>query len=533
MKKCTRGHLGRTLHAVAVLAGCGGLGGAATAADLNPNGDWKIRWDNTVKYSAGLRLDAPSAQLAGGVATANLDDGDRNFGRGLSSNRFDLLSEFDAQKDGFGVRLSAAGWYDALYQRSNDNDAPDRVNHGSVPYNEFTAGTRKYAGRNMEMLDWFTFGNTDIGDKHVTYRVGQHSLLWGTSLFFGGNGIANGMAPVDVYKLNIPGAQSKETIMPVPQLSGSLQLTGETSLEAYIQLKFRPTRLAPAGSYYSTTDFLGAGSELLFAGPYKLAYAGEIKGPEGRHNIGLALNTHSDALATDFGLYALRYKDTAPKLITQAANARYWLVYPNDIRMLGASFGRLVGEANVSGEASIRYGQPLIPLQGVLDMPFGATGTDLQDNPIYPTGRTAHVNLSAIWIMGSSPLWNNASIVGEISGNHVISVQRNQDKVDTTRNRTSGGMRVIFTPSYYEVAPGLNLSPSVNLGWSFKGNSMIDVAFPFAGSPTHGGDVVLGLTAEYRNKWVANVSWVNYVGKASSQPMLDRDHLRFSLQTSF
>jgi hypothetical protein len=533
MKKCTWVHVGRMLHAIAVLAGGTMLGGVATAGDLNPNGDWKIRWDNTIKYSAGLRLDSPLADLSAGAATTNLDDGDRNFAKGLSSNRMDVLSEFDAQKDGFGIRLSAAGWYDAIYQRSNDNNTPERVNHNSVPYNAFPDGTRKYAGRMAEMLDWFAFGQTDIGGKRASFRVGQHSLLWGTSLFFGGNGIANGMAPVDVYKLNIPGAQAKETIMPVQQLSGSLQLTGDTSLEAYVQFKFKPTRLAPAGSYYSTTDFLGAGSELLFAGPVKLAYAGEIKGPEGRHNIGLALNTHSDALASDFGFYALRYKDTAPKLISQFANARYWLVYPNDIRMLGVSFGRLVGEANVSGEASIRYGQPLIPLQGVLSMPFGATSTDLKDNPIYPTGRTAHMNLSAIWIMGSNALWDNATIVGEIAANHVLSVQDNPGKLDTTRNRTSSGMRVIFTPSYYQVVSGLNLSPSVNLGWAFKGKSMIDVAFPFGGSPDHGGDVVLGLSADYRNKWFANISWVNYLGKATTQPLLDRDQLRLSLQTSF
>lgn len=533
MTKCTWERMGRTLHACAILAGSGVLAGTAGAADLNPDGDWKIRWDNTVKYSAGLRFDGQSAQLAGGPATTNLDDGNRNFAKGLISNRFDLLSEFDVQKDGFGVRLSAAGWYDALYQRGNDNDAPERVNHASVPFNAFTQGTREYAGRRIEMLDWFAFGQTDIGGKRASIRVGQHTLLWGTSLFFGGNGIASGMAPVDVYKLNIPGAQAKETIMSVPQLSASLQLTGDTSLEAYVQMKFKPTRLAPAGSYYSTTDFLGAGSEILFAGPLKLAYAGEIEGPQGRRNMGLALNTHSEALATDFGFYALRYKDTAPKVVSQAANGRYWLAYPNDVRMLGASFGRLVGEANVSGEASIRYGQPLIPRQGVLSMPFGATGIDLKDNPIYPTGRTAHMNLSAIWIMGSNPLWDNASIVGEIAASHVLSVQDNPDKVDLTRNRTSGGMRVIFTPTYYQVAPSLNLSPSVNLGWSFKGNSMIDVAFPFAGSPHHGGDAVLGLGADYRNKWFANISWVNYLGKAATQPMLDRDHLRFSLQTSF
>lgn len=524
----------RVPHKTAAMFLIGSLAAtAATAADLNPGGDWKIRWDNTVKYSAAERLDSPSPALVDGAATINTDDGSRNFNRGLVSNRFDILSEFDAQKDGFGIRLSAAAWYDAVYQRANANNQPARSNNSSVPYNEFTDGTATMAGKKAEMLDWFAFGHADLANHELTYRVGQHTLIWGNSLFFGGNGIANGMAPVDVYKLNIPGAQAKETLMPVPQVSAALQLTGSTSIEAYVQTKYKPTRLAPAGSYYSTVDFLGAGGELLLAGPLRMAYAGEIKGPESRHNFGVALMTHSDELAADFGLYALRYKDTAPKVFAQPAQSRYWLVYPNNVRLVGASFGRLVGDANVSGEVSVRYGQPLLAKSGALSLPFGATDTDLQDNPLYPTGRTAHMNLSSTLILGGSPMWDTAALVGEIAANHVLSIERNADKVDSTLNRTSVGMRVIFTPTFYQVMPGMDLSPSANLGWAFKGRSMIDIAFPFAGSPDHGGDFVLGLTADYRNKWKANVSWVNYLGKSTSQPMLDRDHLRLSLQTTF
>ena len=68
---------------------------------------------------------------------------------------------------------------------------------------------------------------------------------------------------------------------------------------------------------------------------------------------------------------------------------------------------------------------------------------------------------------------------------------------------------------------------------SFKGNSMIDTAFPFAGSPNKGGDLVLGISGVYLSKWTANLSYVRYLGKIDTQAMLDRDYIRFSLQTSF
>ena len=44
---------------------------------------------------------------------------------------------------------------------------------------------------------------------------------------------------------------------------------------------------------------------------------------------------------------------------------------------------------------------------------------------------------------------------------------------------------------------------------------------------------MLGLTGVYLSKWTANLSYVRYLGKVDTQAMLDRDYIRFSLQTSF
>ncbi len=95
---------------------------AAQAFEIDSgNPEVKIRWDTTAKYSAAARVKDASSTLKG---SANFDDGDRNFDRGLISNRVDLLSELDVIYRGFGVRVSGAGWYDTVYNRSNDNDSP-------------------------------------------------------------------------------------------------------------------------------------------------------------------------------------------------------------------------------------------------------------------------------------------------------------------------------------------------------------------------------------------------------------------------
>src|SRR4051812_7124034 len=101
------------------------------AAELElSNPDWTVRFDNTLKISTMYRVhDADPAlvdttrQLVPGVPASafpqalNFNAGDDNFrNKGLVSKRIDLLSEFDAvyRKD-FGMRISAAGWYDQAY----------------------------------------------------------------------------------------------------------------------------------------------------------------------------------------------------------------------------------------------------------------------------------------------------------------------------------------------------------------------------------------------------------------------------------
>jgi hypothetical protein len=256
------------------------------------------------------------------LANPNLDDGDRNFGRGLISNRVDLLSEFDAQYKGFGVRLSGAGWYDAVYNRSNDNDSPATANASSVPYNQFTSATRSVHGRHAEFLDAFAFGKFDLGDTRLSFRLGQHSVLWGESLFFGANAIAGGQAPVDVVKLqSVPNTQFKEAIRPVPQLSAQWQVTQAASLGAYVQFGWKPNRIAAAGSYFSTTDTLQDGGEqVLFppasaGGPFLDGNAQRLADQKARNGGqgGLQLRFHDDA--ADYGAYLIRFNSKSPQQV--------------------------------------------------------------------------------------------------------------------------------------------------------------------------------------------------------------------------
>lgn len=541
-----------TVLCAAVTAAMAGAAAPALAIDLNPGGEWQVRWDNTLRYSAAYRLDDPNPALL----NPNTDDGNRGLQRGLVSNRLDLLTEFDAQRNGFGLRLSAAAWYDRVYNQRNDHDLPLTASRVAVAYNEFAPGTREGAGRKAEMLDWFAFGRHTIGDTTLSYRLGSHSLIWGTSLFFGMNGIAKGMAPIDVYKLSIPGTQAKETTIPVPQASAALQVSDDTSIEAYVQFKYKATRLHPSGSYLSTTDMLGDGAERMWIGDPALngrRCGSTAIPPPGRfqncyvdatgiarasndRNFGIALNTRSSLLDADIGVYAISYLDTSTIIETNTAAGTYRLVVPTEpVRAVGVSLARLVGIANVGVELSVRDKQPLGVKEAVV------TSAD----PRYVTGRTMHLNVSSTMVLPKAAFWDGASLVGELAVGSVLNHEdvrttvagrwgaAGVEKINHDRKRTSAGLRVIFTPTWYQVLPGVDLSVPLNLGWSMQGVSQIDNAFPFGGSPDRAGELVVGLTGVYLNNWTANLSVINYLGPARRQSLNDRDYLRFSLQTAF
>lgn len=121
----TTTNLRRSIQAIAITAA---LPAAQAYEFTTSDPELKISWNNTFKYSGAYRLrDASARLLAGGYNAAgpadftgyNLDDGNQNFrNKGIVSSRVDWLSEFDAGTRTLGMRISAAGWYDAAYTLS-------------------------------------------------------------------------------------------------------------------------------------------------------------------------------------------------------------------------------------------------------------------------------------------------------------------------------------------------------------------------------------------------------------------------------
>ena len=196
------------------------------------NPDLTIRWDNTVRFNLGVRVESRDDKIGNSAIS---DEGTYSFDKGdLVATRFDVLSELDVVfRKRHGLRLSAAGWYDAAYDdtsHSNPNlpfrNIPSYVNH---QYSDYTK--RFYRGPSGEILDAFVFSGFDVGPVPAAVKAGRHSLYWGESLFLNGNlnGIAYAQNPLDLQKgFATPGVEAKELFRPLTQLSGQAQVTDES-----------------------------------------------------------------------------------------------------------------------------------------------------------------------------------------------------------------------------------------------------------------------------------------------------------------
>lgn len=303
--------------------------GPAAAAEFDTgNPDFKLRFDNTVKYSAMVRVEGKSNGLTNRPPfTQGFDDGDRNFDRGLVSNRVDLPSELEASYGNFGLRVSGAAWYDTVYNHSNDNNSAATSNNYTVGNDSFTDGTRHAMGRDAELLDAFVSGRGEVGGMPLSIRAGRFAQQWGESIFFGANAVAGGMAPVDVAKLTaVPNSTFRETIRPVGQLSANLQVSADVSIGAYWQFEHGYNRLPAAGSYFATSDNLMDGGESILIGTIGrtkniLTRASDVK-PDGLRQFGGQVKFRIPGIEPEFGVYGLLFDGKAAAPTTACGTSR-------------------------------------------------------------------------------------------------------------------------------------------------------------------------------------------------------------------
>ena len=235
------------------------------------HGELEGSLDITLSHGVTLRVDDRDKRLIGraeGAGTANSvnsDDGNLNYDTGIVSNTSKFTGELDLNYRNFGGFARVHGFFDF------ENDRGERAR------SELSPEAKDLVGKDFEVLDLYLTGSFDLGGAAVDLRLGNHVISWGESTYIQNS--INVINPFDVTKLRTPGAELRDGLVPVPMVSVSASLNESLSVEGFYQVKWEKTEIDPPGSYFSTSDFAGAGGRRVVLGWGEVPDTGRGLGP--------------------------------------------------------------------------------------------------------------------------------------------------------------------------------------------------------------------------------------------------------------
>lgn len=529
----------------ALLMGAGTAG--AVGIDVG-NPDIKVRFDNTVRYTLGTRVEAQDAAILGNPGN---DESDGKFKRGdIITNRLDLLSELDVNYMGtFGGRMSAAAWYDAAYR--NKTVTPFAAPYTSSYFNNtYNSKVKRYnAGPSGELLDAFVWANFNLGEIPVNLKVGRHALVWGEGVLLGAHAVSYSQAPVDGVKASTsPGVETKEVFLPIGQVSVKAQITSDLSVAAQYFYEWKNTRGPDGGTYFAAADTAQNvdrlwNPQLAAFVPGGVLTRTPALQPGNTGNWGVMAKLNVDAIGSTLGAYYRRFNDYQPSSVQSSIpTASFRFVYPQDVTLYGLSLARAIGPVSFGSELSIRKNAALQAST------IGADG-------LGPRGDTAHLILNGIYLLPSTPIWDSGNLIVELAYNQLLDVTTNpnqfrgegyagcaagQSRVNGCSTKRFAQVAINLSPQYFGAFPSWDLEVPISINYGLKGVS-----------PNGGGGAEkalgwsLGLKATYSVKHEFTLRYADVSAKTLYGPtglinggrgavaFTDRGWLSFTYKTSF
>ncbi len=192
-----------------------------------------------------------------GSYSTNGDLGNLNYDAGEAfSEVIKGFHELNVRGDGYGAVVSF------MYYKDFAAEGISYTN--PVTNQEFDVcrdeEAKELVCQDFRILDAYLYAEFDFNDGYnpLSVRVGEQVLSWGESTLIP-HGI--NVSPVDIARLNAPGADLKEAFIPTGMVWANLGLTDSLTLEAFYQYEWQKTRLPVPGSYFASNDFAGAGGQ--------------------------------------------------------------------------------------------------------------------------------------------------------------------------------------------------------------------------------------------------------------------------------
>ena len=590
----------RAIFTPQALATAVALGFCAQAQAVSFNiGEIEGQFDSSLSVGASWGMRDADKKLVGipngGTGQASTgDDGRLNFKKGETFSKiFKGIHDLELKYGDSGIFVRGKYWYDFELQDENREFKQISNNHRDE-------GARSSG---YELLDAFVYHNYSIGDLPGAVRVGKQVVSWGESTFIGNS--INSINPIDVSAFRRPGAEIKEGLIPVNMLFASQSLTNQLSVEGFYQLNWENTVVDNCGTFFGNDVVAhGCNSNYTVGSPaiaplqpvaaafgqgFQVTREGVVvqraNDREARDGgqFGAALRWLGDD--TEYGLYFMNYHSRTPTVGTITANTnlatigrivstanaiapgsgsglaqstmlgrgQYYLDYPEDIRLYGASFSTTLPTGTAwTGEISYRPNAPVqlntTDLTLALVNPIaGQTASPIRssfgsDNSGYRRKEITQIQSTMTQFFDQVLGAERLTLVGEAAFVHVggleakTKLRYGRDSVygaygfggdtDGFVTANSWGYRARAILDYNNVFAGVNLKP--NLSWSH------DVSgYGPNGIFNEGAKAIsVGVDADYRNTYTASLSYTDFFG-GDYNTLTDRDFIALSFGVNF
>ena len=217
----------------------------------------------------------------------------------------------------------------------------------------------------------------------------------------------------------------------------------------------------------------------------------------------------------------------AASQILQGNMGRYYAAYADDIKVYGLSLSKNVAGVSVGGELSYRQNMPLVSsnagLNGIFLLPSALAAavpgsvSSLPGDGDVPgaRGSTLHAVLNFFNTFANTPAFDSANMIVEFSWNRWNSVSQNADAFSGTNSyagidkptKNFYGVNVSFTPVWFQVFPGVDLSAPISFAEGLKGNSAV-----LYGGNMHSGSYSAGVGADFYQRHRFDLKYIDYFG---------------------
>lgn len=534
---------------------------------------------------------SPPGSLGGRAFSVNGDDGNLNYNKGLYSNIFRLTSELELEHEsGFGSFIRGLAFYDFENEDNNrekiDLTDPAKRLIGSDArildayiFGSFNAGDQPAEIRvGRQVVNWgeSTFiqnGINIINPIDVTQiRVPGAELrnalepvgmVWG-SVGVGDNGSFEGFYEFEWDETN-------------PEPSGSYFSTNDFATDGGSRL------MLGFGAVPDIIPFGAASAASIGASPVGVAVPrGTDQQPEDGGQYGLAYRVFSPQLAnTELGFYFVNYHSRLPIISARtgtmaglaagdyAGSAEYFIEYPEDIQMLGLSFNSEIANSGwaINGEISHKIDAPLqvddvellfaalSPLSPALAAANQVRPGGVGFNTVVPGFIERDVSQVQATVSKLFPnIWraDQGALIGELGVTHVHNMpSKNTLRLEAPGTYTSGNPALTAAGAQPATEPLSSFPDATSWGYQIRGrltyNNAIgpwalipNLAFKhdFSGiSPGPAGNFLegrkalsLGLMANLRNEWTAELRYTDFFGAGRHNLLGDRDFVSFNIK---